>query len=301
MPALQGLSGLYPDPQDTTDYMDEGVLEAKANALDVEHGSYGSSHDGYSGTIPTESPYSPMSVYDGFDPTAAMQYPHSGTRDIYAKQQPGQEYDVTPTTHSSPYARTGLSTIQSWDNPDGAALVGDQMQALHGPELGGVKFHVGTAPPGHEEVTHYTTERYDAPNENYLSSDVPGQLRGTGFSNGVGASGHGNADPTQGYGVLNTLPEFQMGHSIRREQHDSVHFDYTNTHGEQDVPFPGRHPIQQMPLNGPDSPYFEMGDIDGANVPWEGRIGDPSPYLQPAEPTIGNSPSAQDYYPALSF
>ena len=42
MPALQGLKGLYADPQDLTDYMDEGVLEARANPVVAEHGEYGS-------------------------------------------------------------------------------------------------------------------------------------------------------------------------------------------------------------------------------------------------------------------
>ena len=111
-----------------------------------------------------------------------------------------------------------------------------------------------------------------------------------------GGHGQGNADTTQGYGVLNSLPEFQMGHSIRRVQHDTAHFDFTNTHGEQDVPFQGRHPVQQMPLDGPDSPYFDNGSIDGANTPWEGRIGDPSPYVQPVEPTIGTAPDSSDVF-----
>jgi hypothetical protein len=295
MPALSGLSGLYPDPQDTIDYMDEGVLEARGGPVNEEHSYYGSQSDGYSGTIPTESPYTPMAVYDGWTYQDAAQY---GGRDF---RVPGYEYDVTPTTHSSPVPRIGQTTMQSWDNPDGAANIGPQLNALHGPDFGGVELMIGHDPAGREEVTHYTTDRYDAPNENYLSSDVPGQLRAAG-SNGVGASGHGNADTTQGYGKLNDLPEFQMGHSIRRVQHDHMPWDYTNTHGEQDVPFPGRHPIQQMPLDGPDSPYFEQGDIDGANIVWEGRIGDPTAYVQPPEvTTLAPSTTQADYYPALAF
>lgn len=299
MAKLAGLSGLNPDPPDTGQFMDEGVLEARAsvNPNVAEHGRYGSQSDGYSGTIPLESPYSPMSVYDGWTYEDAAQY---GGRDF---NLPGEPLDYTPTTHASPSPRIGQTTMMSWENPAGYANLGPQNNALHGPDFGGVELMVGRDPAGREEITHYTTERYDAPNENYLSPDVPGQLRGTGFVNGVGASGHGNADPTQGYGVLNTLPEFQMGHSIRREQHDSVHFDYTNTHGEQDVPFPGRHPIQQMPLDGPDSPYFEMGNIDGANVPWEGRIGDPTAYVQPPEVTTlpAASYTSNDVYPVLAF
>jgi hypothetical protein len=279
MAALQGLSGLYSDPQDTTDVMDEGVLEARAapGTPDAEHGQYGSQSDGYSGTIPSESPYSPMTVYDGWDRADTLAYGGLGFPEA------GQEQDRTPQTHASPYPRGIIQ--QSWDNPNALAVYGEQQTELHGPELGGSAFYNGFSPVGREEVTHYTTNDYVAPNENVLSSDVAGQLRG-GWPNGANGHGAGNADTTQGYGVLNTLPEFQAGHSIRREQHDSVHFDYTNTHGEQEVPFMGRHPVQQMPLDGPDSPYFEAGDIDGANVVWEGRIGYPTPYEQPSEPTI---------------
>jgi hypothetical protein len=309
MAALQGLSGLYADPQDTTDVMDEGVLEARAsvNPFGAEHGHYGSASDGYSGTIPTESPYSPMSVYDGWDNVYATQFGGRGFRVA------GEEYDETPTTHASPSPRIGLSSMLSWDNPNGAAEVGVQGQELHGPELGGVRFNILHDPTGREEITHYTTEDYVAPNENYLSSDVPGQLKGSHFTGAGGGAGAGgshtggggggsNADTTQGYGVLNTLPEFNAGHSIRREQHDRMPWDFTATHGEQDVPFMGRHPVEQMPLDGPDSPYFENGDIDGANVVWEGRIGDPTAYEQSPEVTVSPNPlPVADYYPALAF
>jgi hypothetical protein len=289
MAPLSGLTGLYaPDPQDTTDFMDEGVLEARANEPAEDHGHYGSQSLGYSGTVPDASPFSGMPVYDGWGYDEADEY---GGRGFPGR---GLPIDQTPTSHKAPWPR-GIRQFSN-ERPNELAEAGEQLIALHSPDFGGPRFLVGDDPTGHEEPSHYTTDRYDAPNENYLSPDTPGQLKGTGFGNSAGASGHGNADPTQGYGVLNTLPEFQMGHSIRRVQHDSVHFDYTNTHGEQDVPFMGRHPVQQMPLDGPDSPYFEMGNIDGANVPWEGRIGDPSPYEQPAEPTIGEAPVSNDVF-----
>ncbi len=273
---LLGLTGLYPDPQDTTDVMDEGVLESKANVPDPEHGQYGSQALGYSGVIPAESPFSPMSVYDGYDPEYANVY---GDRDYLVQ---GEAHDLTPTTHASPYPRGIIQ--QSWDRPDVLAVVGEQMSQLHSPDYGGVEMLTRKDPAGHEENTDYTTDNYIAPNENYLAP-VAGQLR---TQNGRGGGGYngGNADPTQGYGVLNTLPEFNAGHSIRRVQHDRMPWDFTNTHGEQDVPFYGRHPVGQMPLDGPDSPYFQEGDINGANVVWEGRIGDPSPYQQPPEPAF---------------
>ena len=284
MPALQGLKGLYADPQDLTDYMDEGALEARANPVVAEHGEYGSQATGYSGTVPLESPYGPLAVYDGWDEADTMQYGGMGY------PVAGEATDQTPETHESPYPRGIVQ--QSWDNPNGLAEAGLQLQALHGLEFGGTAHMTGRSPSGHEEITHYTTDDYVAPNENYLSSDVPGQLRG-GPGHGTGG---GHADPTQGYGVLNTLEEFNAGHSIRRVQHDRMPWDFTNTHGEQEVPFLGRHPVQQMPLDGPDSPYFEMGDIDGANIVWEGRIGDPTPYVQPVEPTIAQAVPSQDVW-----
>jgi hypothetical protein len=281
MAALQGLKGLYPDPQDTTDLVDAGVLEAKANPIVSDHSQYGIQHLGYSGTVPLQTPYSGFPVYDGWSPVDSQQYGGTGF------PEPGVEIERTPVTHASPYPRGILQ--QSWQNPDGLALAGDQLRDLHGQDLGGPKFYNGYSPTGREEVTHYTTDRYDAPNENYLATLTEEQLRQAG-GHAQGGYGGGNADTTQGYGVLNTLPEFQMGHSIRRVQHDTVHFDHTNTHGEQGVPFYGRHPVEQMPLNGPDSPYFEQGNIDGANIVWEGRIGDPSPYVQSPEPALAPAP-----------
>jgi hypothetical protein len=167
-----------------------------------------------------------------------------------------------------------------------------QMAEVHSEGFGGAQFYNQYQPSGREEETHYTTDDYVAPNDSNLAKVDQGQLKpGYGWNSGGGNSGGSNADPDQGYGVVNTLEEFNAGHSIRRVQHDTVHFDYTNTHGEQNVPFMGRHPVEQMPLDGPDSPYFSQGDIDGANVVWEGRIGDPTPYEQPAEPTIAPAPA----------
>lgn len=282
MAPLQGLSGLYPDPQDTTDYMDEGVLESQANTLHKDHGEYGQQDIGYSGTDPLFVPYGPMSVYDGWESTDAAQY---GGRDY---MMPGDALDHTPVTHVSPYPKGIIQ--QSWDNPNALAVYGEQLNQLHGPELGGTRLFLAHAPSGHEEDTDYTTDRYDAPNENHLNPEVPGQLRsGSPF-------GSAGKDTTQGFGELNSLPEFQMGHSIRRVQHDRMPWDFTNTHGEQMVPFQGRHPVQQMPFDGPDSPYYAMGSIDGNQIPWEGRIGYPTPYQQPEEPTMVPAGPSQDVW-----
>lgn len=311
MAPLGGLKGLIPDPQTRQQFVDEGVLEAKANAPHPEHGEYGVSHLGYSGAVPLQNPYAGFPVYDGWSSDLAAgeygetQYTQYGMRGY------SEPIDLTPTTHSSPSPRVGLSSMISWDNPHGAALVGDQMTALHGPEFGGATFKIRFDPTGREEITHYTTNDYAAPNENYLSP-VSGQLKsgtiGAGGATGGGGRGSGsggggsNADTTQGYGELNSIERFKTGHSIRREQHDRMPWDFTNTHGEQNVPFLGRHPVEQMDLNGPDSPYFEAGSIDGANIVWEGRISDPTQYVQPPEVTVSPQPLPQaDYYPAYSF
>lgn len=282
MPPLRGMTGLYDaSPASTGQVMDEGVLEARASPLtpDPEHGEYGSQSFGYQGITPWNNPYGPFPSYDGW--TYNPDYAELG----YNSQ--GEYDDKTPDIHSAPWPR-GIAQ-PSYDNPDGYAIAGEQLQLLHQQDMGGVEFYQFTAPGGREEETHYTTDRYDAPNENYLSP-APEQLRpGYGYgggAGGVGNAGGSNADPTQGYGVLNSMEEFHTGHSIRRVQHDHMPWDYTNTHGEQDVPWPGRHPVGQMPLDGPDSPYYEMGNISGAQIPWEGRIKDPTAYQQPAEVTV---------------
>ena len=290
MAALQGLKGLYPDPQDTTDFMDEGVLEAHSiGKPNADHQTYGSQSNGYSGTVPTASPFSGQEVYDGFDYQDSAEYGSLGFR------VPGSAIDQTPDTHRSPYPRGIIQP--DWSNPDAYAGVGEQMQQLHGPDFGGQRFYNGFSPVGRENPANYTTNDYIAPNENVLA-ETPGQLKAAGSHGQSGNSGlgGGNADTTQGYGVLNTYQEFNSGHSIRREQHDNMPMDWTNTHGEQNVPFWGRHPVEQMPLDGPDSPYFDAGNIDGANIVWEGRIGDPTPYEQPPEPTFGQPVNAPDVY-----
>lgn len=281
---LSGLTGLR-NPAQAPDMMDEGVLESKAFELHPWHDGYGSQSDGYSGTVPLANPWSPQGVYEGADPDPGYS-PTGAPRE-------GTPLDQTPTSHRAPYPRGIIQ--DSWHDPGMLSVASDQARELHSPDFGAPELFNGFAPAGRETETHYTTDRYDAPNENYLSPDVAGQLRGAG-SNSGGASAHGNADVTQGYGKLNSTPEFTMGHSIRRVQHDGMPWDFTNTHGEQDVPFLGRHPVVNASFDGPDSPYFDGGDIEGGLVPWEGHIGDPSPYVQPSEPTVGPSPQADDLY-----
>lgn len=283
---LQGLTGLIPDPPETNQYMDEGVLEAKAFTPDEWHGEYGSQAVGYSGTVPIQSPFTELQVYDG-----------GGTGDYegWDYEWPTEQTDRTPTTHSATYPRGIIQP--SWTDPDAWATVGQQINEVHSEDLGGPATFNQYQPSGREQAVSWTADDYLAPNTNVLAS-APGQLKGNnGYGEGRGNSsgaGGSNADPDQGYGVNNTLEEFNTGHSIRNVQHDSMHFDYTNTHGEQNEPFWGRHPIQQMPFDGPDSPYFEMGDIDGANVPYV--IGYPTPYVQAPEPTIIQAQPSEDVW-----
>lgn len=284
MPApLQGLQGLYPDPQVTGQYMDEGVAEAKANPLNPEHSEYGSQSYGYSGIEPDHSPFAQFSIYD----SGMEEQEYTGM----SAPVMGEDIDRTPVTHKAAWPR-GIQQ-PSYSGPDDYALVGDQLRAMHGTSEGADTYLNDYSPAGRETPWHYTTERFDSPDDVILASD-PGQLRFTSSMSNTGR-GSGGADVDQGYGKNNELPEFAHGHSLRYIQHDSAVFDYTNTHG-QDEPFPGKHPIQQPQYNGPDSPYYEMGSIDQANVVWEGRIGNPAPYIQAPEPAYGPPLTSEDVW-----
>jgi hypothetical protein len=177
MAPLQGLTGLYADPQDTSDTYDEGVLEARAFTLDADHGTYGSQSLGYQGTVPSESPYAGMGTYEaGF----------SDEYETRGEPAPGRITDRTPDTHRSPYPR-GIIQYAN-DDPDGLATAGKQMRDLHGPELGGTTYYVLNSPAGREEQTHYTTDRYDAPNDSYQATVTQGQLKAAGDA---GRGGYG--------------------------------------------------------------------------------------------------------------
>lgn len=290
MPAgsLRGLRGLYGEgesQQEIPVHLDEGVLEARAApGTGTSHGKYGVQSLGYGGPVPKESSgYQIQPVYDAGDSGevyADWDFPKGGSTEEYL--------DRTPDKHGSPYPRGIVETKyggHSLNTPAGLEVAGEQMKVLHGIDFGGQRLFIAHDPAERQTVTRYTTDRYPAPNENMLQANVPNQMRGlSGTFGGGGSFGIGQADTTQGYGQLNNIPEFQMGHSIRRIQHDRMPWDFTNTHGEQDVLFLGRHEVRQRRLDGPDSPYFESGDIGGQHVPWEGRIGFPREYIQPPNP-----------------
>jgi hypothetical protein len=261
--------------------MDEGVLEARAAPGTAKsHGEYGSQSLGYGGPVPRESAgYDIQTAYDAERPGN----PEFGD---WGFEGSGEPIDKTPDVHCSPYPRGIIQDgMASLNTPGGLEIVGQQMRQLHGRDLGGVTMLVRHDPADRQTVTRYSTDRYPAPNESVQGRNVPGQIRPVaGTFGGGGYYGSGQADTVQGYGKLNNNPEFQKGHSIRRIQHDRMPWDFTGTHGEQDVPFHGRHEVRQQQLYGPDSPYFDAGDISGANIPWEGRIGFPSDYVQAPEP-----------------
>lgn len=274
---LQGLQGLYPDPPQPSQVMDQGVYEAKANPIHPDHSVYGSQNLGYSGIDPVQNPYSGFSIYD----SGMMGEEYSGM----SHPEFGEEIDRTPNTHSAPWPR-GIQQ-PSWGDPDAYVNVGIQNRAMHGIDQGGPRLLVGNQPGGRETPWTYTSDRYESPDDIVLAT-APDQLKSVANLSGNGNTGRGGggADVVQGYGVNNTMDEFSHGHSVRYVQHDSAVFDYTNTHGEQEVPFWGKHPTQQARFDGPDSPYYEMGDIEGGQLPWEGRISYPSEYVQAPEPTV---------------
>lgn len=282
MPALPGLRSLY----DTMDRepagsIDEGALQAyQQGAPDERHADPGDTSGqtwpggyglGYRGQ-PTYGE-APEKITD-YDPLPSF-YPGPGI------------LDETPSSHGGLWPRP-MATAYSTVNPDQYAYVTEQMAVLHGKEEGGSYVLNRDAPGGREALVDITVDRYEAPNQNVLQKTI-GHLRG--ILGGVGAPGGGShlgqADVTQGYGQLNSLPEFQAGHSIRIVQHDKMPMDYTALHGDEGT-WLGKHPSgTERRFDGPDSPYGAMGD--GQGLQRAGRattLGYPTQYESPSAPTV---------------
>lgn len=277
MSPLPGVQGMNADP--AVQYQDAGVLEAHGFSLDQRHMTTGGALGGQTwpaayGHGYTGSPYPP--IVDN----------QSQTGEAYADL--GYPGDATPRSHSAPYAR-GIHQPNYEDKNSYADVsyeLAMQQVQLHSPSFGADRLFNQNSPVGKETPAHYTTDRYDAPNSNVLATAVPGQLRqGTG-----GNGGNGKSDTTQGYGQLNSTPEFQMGHSIRRVQHDTLHWDRSLDNNPA-VPFRGKFPVEQANFN-TDSSYGPVAGVatQGAQIPWEGRIGNPSAYQTPSEVTVNPSP-----------
>lgn len=260
MAPLAGLTSLSA-PQVT----DQGVLEAHSiGGIHDDHGTYGSRAEPW-----------PASYGLGYAATAYGPEADQGTHPAF--NQPGIPGDRTPSAHRAPYPR-GIQQVTNDQQSfaDVASSNAAQRSLLHGRDLGAVRVLLGNSQTGREVPAHYTTDRYEAPNGNILGR-VAGQVAGTGSA---------LKDPDQGFGALNSLDEFTRGHSIRRVQHDTLHWDRSLTYAPPQ-PFWGRHEIRETRFDGPDSPYSVLGDTStGQQVVWEGRIGDPTAYVQPAEPTV---------------
>lgn len=178
----------------------------------------------------------------------------------------GDVYDHTPASHAAPWP-AGIPFDQStW---------GDAAHELHGHDLGGVEFHI----KGHEpREIGYTSGRFENPNVNDLSGNVPGQLRG------------GGVDVTQGYGHPNS-GVFGRGNQFRRVASEGILFDRTLHHaGER--PFLGANVPHQVRYDGVDSPYGAYGDTSQLGIR-DTPHSDPTPYEQPANPRV--APVAPDY------
>lgn len=278
MAALAGLSGLYGVQNDATGVSDEGVLESHAapGTPDKIHAIPGDSAD---------QSY-PAGWGVGYKATA---YPQEiSTED----RQTGEFYDAvgvnqdeTPTVHGTPWPRGIIQ--DSYENTGMLAVAGEQMNIPHAINQGGPEAYNQFSQVGRESPTDYTTDRYDAPNTNVLATNVPGQLRGA----GMGGGGQASKDTSQGYGELNTIDEFTKGHSIRRVQHNPLHFDYTALDGG-DRPFIPRMALGIQPtFDGPDSPYNDVqGGIGGSFQPdRQGGATFPTASVPIPDPTVAPS------------
>lgn len=273
MAPLAGLTGI--SGQDTpAQVTDEGVLEAHSiGAIDPGHAQYGSD---VNESWPAAYGLGYQGSQYGVD-VSQGQVPYY--------DQPGRPLDSTPSTHQAPYPRGIIqpNLEQPGSYAETATDLAIQRDELHSQDLGGPGVTNRNSQTGKEIPSHYTTDRYDAPNQT-MQAPIPGQIAstfGTGRDTGPG-----------GYGQLNSTDEFQRGHSIRRVQHDGMPWDRSLDYAPPQ-PFWGREIIQEATFDGPDSPYGQvMGDTStGQQVVWEGRIGNPTSYVQPPEPAINQAPS----------
>ena len=204
----------------------------------------------------------------------------------YTVHGPPGEVDETPSSHAGLWPRPEATEISTL-TPDTLWVVGEQSRLLHGLDYGGPAVFSSDSPGGHEEPVNLTTDRYEAPNENHLLKAV-GHLRSLiGGIGGNAGGGHlGAADVDQGYGELNTLPEFQAGHSIRYVQHDTLHFDHTGLKTPEEGVWLGRHPSgTQQSFDGPDSPYSVQGQTTTGVFRPEVR-GFPTEFAATPAPTV---------------
>jgi hypothetical protein len=277
MGRLQGLTGLYGPPADPNltagGTIDEGAYQAYDQSLQYKdaHGTPGDTANqqaAYGGAYSGQGTYG---VNESGQITDFNDIPG-----YYVLRDPEAPLDETPSSHGGMYPRPMALAVMAQSGLD---VVGDQARALHGTDQGGPRALLGRAPGGHEQNTAWSADRFDAPNQNALAHEVSGQLK-------AGNGPRGMADPDQGYGELNSLPEFQAGHSIRNVQHDSMPWDRSLTGpGGEEGTWLGRWASGTGPsFDGPDSPYGAAGNSQDLMVA-EVR-GYPTAYAQPVPPTV---------------
>lgn len=272
MARLAGLTGLNAS-SDQIQYDDAGVLEAHGGPVDESHGG------GDPGGLNYPAAYGTGWKADPYFPD----YELLGENVSSAPLADGVPVDRTPNSHRAPYPRGIIQTDNDLESYQRFAVDRQiQRKELHGKDLGGPKKFNHLDPAGREVESHYTTDRYDAPNTNILSDNVPGQIRGT----GAGLKG-----TDQGFGALNDNPEFQTGHSIRRVQHDTLHWDRSlSPNAVAPQVFRGKFPVREAAFD-TDSPYEQMGDTSTGQQVME-RRGYPTPPLPPSQPVV--IPSSSD-------
>lgn len=282
MARLPGLTGLHgAQPQAAAGYRDEGALQAYEQGVQYE-GAHGKPGDTAGQTYPAGYGlgYSGQGTYSDNPSGQLAEY-----TDIpyYVLVDPDAVLDRTPSSHGGLYPRPEMRDFTSLD-PDRAAVAGVQMRALHAADQGGTSAFLDGA-GGHEEHTSWTVDRYESPEDIVLGPNPSGQLRN--MSGGGGGGNAGTADVAQGYGVPNTLNEFQHGHSIRTVQHDTLHFDHSLGNGTlQEGTWLPRYPSgTATTFDGPDSPYGALGGNRTGLMRAEKR-GYPSEYLQAPSPTV---------------
>lgn len=277
MAGLSGLSGLYgSQPSAGAGYVDEGALQAYEQSQ-----QYADAHSQPGDTAGQQEMfggrYSGQATYT--DNISGQTTDYNDMPAMYYMYDAAAPIDRTPSSHGGAYPNPAALDITA---QSGMAVAGEQSVLLHNADQGGPASNIGRAPGGSENLWHWTVDRYDAPNQNALSSEIANQARP--MSGGAGGSNEGAADVTQGYGHLNPTPEFQRGHSIRYVQHDTLHFDRTLTAGGEGI-WLGKAQLGTGPtFDGPDSPYGKTGDSQRLMVA-EVR-GYPTQYVGVPAPTV---------------
>lgn len=176
---------------------------------------------------------------------------------------PGEVMDHTPNVHSAPYP-AGVE-----QDP---CVYSQQMQILHGYDLGGTRLVENAAYP---DTQHIESGIYISPEQSLLETAIPAQLRG----------GRAGRDVDQGDGVPNS-GTFRVGHEFFLRTTDPIPRNWSTINGGE-RPFFGAHPSAwQARFDGPDSAYSHQGDtsVDMALAPTP--VGLPTPYKQAADPTV---------------